>query len=79
MSKPLEWEEKEDRWSHGYRSVEQLSVGYIVVLNQNNQWYVQGTAMAAKFCASPEEGKQLAEQHWQEYIKQALVAVEKQQ
>lgn len=38
------------------------------------RWYATNTLNTP--CASPEEGKQLAEQHWRAYIKQALVEVQ---
>ena len=39
-------------------------------------WHWMPKEGGTHICASPEEGKQLAEQHWREYIKQALVEVQ---
>lgn len=41
-------------------------------------WTIDATSHQTADCASPEEGKQLAEQHWQAYIKQALIEASQQ-
>lgn len=38
-------------------------------------WHLNPSGRSGIDCTSPEEGKQLAEKHWQDYIKQALVEV----
>ena len=86
--KPLEWEWFEEpvcagapHLAQGYRT-KQGHVYYARVYRSQiaeggwSIWRWYSTVDYSNPCASPEEGKQLAEQHWQEYIKQALVPVE---
>lgn len=70
--KPLKWEQVESRYSQGYTAETKLGFRAFVALNHNSQWYCQTNGKDAAFCASPEEGKALAEARWQEYIKQGL-------
>lgn len=85
--KPLEWEWFDDTLdgvlkARGYRTSN--GVFYAVIFQQETscknapwsdwQWYSTNTLSTG--CASPEEGKQLAEQYWNAYIKQALVEVQ---
>lgn len=42
----------------------------------DGEWCLNPSGRSSALCASPEEGKRLAEEHWQSYIKQALVLVE---
>lgn len=74
--KPLEWEPIETRWAHGFRTTGLAGRQMLVARNTEGRWYVMGSSMEAVFCASPEEGKQLAEAHWRAYIAQALIPVE---
>lgn len=79
--KPLKWEWYEERHTRGWRV---STVGFEADVWQwtdlhgewSSQWRYYTNEVSDTDCASPEEGKQLAEQHWQEWIKQALVPVE---
>lgn len=80
--KPLEWEWLEPTRfsSEGHWAAKTFcDVRYLVTCNLKGTFWWQSSASEPIQCASPEEGKHLAEQHWQEYIKQALVPAEKQQ
>lgn len=81
--KSLEWERFErSGFSRGYKTVG-IS-GALVFQDYRGSggwsvWHWMPREGGTHVCTSPEEGKQLAEQHWQEYIKQALVLVENHQ
>lgn len=78
--KPLEWKDQPANEQHdgGYRA--DTILGFYEVYQRDGRWAWFGKRADRphfpKRCASPEEGKQLAEQHWNEYIKQALEPVE---
>lgn len=85
--KPLEWEWFETTFSavpytvRGYKASHPMFSACVweVVLSDGRiqPWHYRVSSNAIDTpCASPEEGKQLAEAHWREYIKQALVPVE---
>lgn len=77
--KPLEWESKT---SHS----QTIGPSFTAVVGDRiisvfkwpweKSWMWTAGDKSCQPCTSPEEGKQLAEQHWQEYVKQALVPVE---
>ena len=70
--KPLEWEHSNDALSEDYiarTSRYQFSVWKALHISH---WQVTTVLVGCQPCASPEEGKALAEKHWQEYIKQGL-------
>ena len=76
--KPLEWEQQAPTQfcSHESWTVSVCGVQYLVAQNFKGEIWWQSNISGPVFCASPEEGKQLAEAHWNEYIKQALIEVE---
>lgn len=76
MIKPLEWVWREMVFSHAHVATPILGFSALVAVNKKGEWYWQTSTSAGNYCASPEEGKQLAESHWNEYIKQALVEVQ---
>lgn len=71
--KPLEWTWREMAFSHAYITEPCLGFSALVALNKKEEWYWQTSNSSGNYCASPEEGKQLAEQHWQEYLSSALI------
>lgn len=74
--KPLEWDRLKGNpaWAANPLPTIQYQVGWVGG-EPAFRWCVRNSG---KFqdCASPQEGKRLAEAHWQNYIKQALVPVE---
>lgn len=85
--KPLEWKWIEQTFAavpytvrawNASNKLFSASVWEVVLSDGRLQpWQVRTSADSlAKPCASAEEGKQLAEAHWNEYIKQALVEVQ---
>lgn len=69
--KPLEWQD--------YLDGDVVAVvfgGHYRMSGMQWYWCALNGHFSEHVCASPEEGKQLAEQHWQEYIRQALIPVE---
>lgn len=81
--KPLEWEWAETPIRRGFVSQRKGFSFYAFVFQsgRDGEWsegwcldvFTDGEhELDARLCASPEEGKQLAQQHWQAYIKQAL-------
>ena len=86
--KPLEWEWFDNSYERGHKAhVPFLTYDILVYQKFDDDikewltpWFVSlDSNSLAGYLASPEEGKQLAEQHWQEYVKQALIPVETQQ
>ena len=81
--KPLEWRHHRYDYQEFYAARGFLGE-YLIVrwfdLNKHEwgEWKLklQHEQGAYAAIASPEAGKQIAEQHWQEYIKQALIEVE---
>lgn len=75
--KPLEWEAK-DSSTIGPSFTALMGDRVISVFKWpwSATWLWTAGDKSCQPCASPEEGKQLAEQHWNEYIKQALIEVE---
>lgn len=76
--KPLEWERVDKGnpfWIAKPLSDVQYQVGWVGG-DLPIRWLKVGVREADGRCASPEEGKQLAEQHWKNYIQQALEPVE---
>lgn len=78
--KPVEWEYAAEKYAQRFWA-DTLSGRYTVEnrFNQGWHWFLDvgyTKTSTPRSCASPEEGKQLAEAHWQEYIKQALIPVE---
>ena len=76
--KPLEWERvnrSNPFWIARPLPDIQYQVGWVGG-DLPIRWLKVGVRDADGRCASPEEGKQLAEQHWRDYIMQALVPVE---
>lgn len=76
--KPLEWRQFSTDSSYGART----PFGFARIY-----WPFGGSGLVLRFdwdrdasypCASLEEGKQIAEQYWQKYIKQTLVEQEQQ-
>lgn len=74
--KPVKWKQFSTDSSYGART----PFGFARIY-----WPFGGSGLVLRFdwdrdasypCASPEAGKQLAEAHWQQYIKQALIEVE---
>lgn len=76
--KPLEWE---DAGKDRYEACPLFNVRFVLRRRESNRGWEWRTINGTYFthCASPEEGKQLAEQHWRDYIAQALVPVETEQ
>lgn len=75
--KPLEWELYEDgRWMGRVPDI--INSHFYVRRFPSGQWtWWHPPSMSDRLpCTSPEEGKQLAEAHWREYIKQALTEVD---
>lgn len=74
--KPLEWEDGSNPIliSNPLPDIEYRvgGIGYAAA------WWNSVTKSTIP-CASPEEGKQLAERHWRDYIAQALEPVETEQ
>lgn len=81
--KPLEWRPSFGAKDEGCFAQTPFRASYYQVyrtIEGGWAWFLSTDPTNAYHpCASPEEGKQIAEQHWQEYIKQALVPVESQQ
>lgn len=76
--KPLEWERinrGNPFWITKPLPNVQYQVGWVGG-DLPIRWLKVDVREADGRCASPEEGKQLAEQHWRAYIKQALVEVQ---
>lgn len=88
--KPLEWEWFQLPMRRGWRAptvgdnyaeVCQFRQGsaFTLVEVENVSWtpweWNNGYDQELRPCASPEEGKRLAEEHWREYVKQVLVPV----
>ncbi|HKR59946.1 MAG TPA: hypothetical protein VJS64_09425 [Pyrinomonadaceae bacterium] len=83
--KPLEWEwfEFVGARTQGYRAQAGERVYVVYRFNAGisggealwTGWRWGITTRQMHDCASPEEGKQLAEEHWQAYIQQGLVRV----
>lgn len=84
--RPLEWEWFETFNVRGYRVWVEVAGKWLKVFQTfdslNNCWR-DGWALALPVgtnppdcAASPEDGKQIAEQHWRNYISQALIPVE---
>lgn len=78
--KPLEWRWFDDKHSRGWRVANNTLFDSEVYQYKelDGEWverwrYYTSHVDDTDYCASPEEGKQLAEQHWQAYIKQALI------
>lgn len=73
--KPLEWEDKRGNpmWIAEPLPGIRYEVGWIG--NSAFAWCAKASGQQIECVMSPEEGKRLAETHWQEYIKQALTAV----
>lgn len=80
--KPLEWEWFNNSYERGYKAhVPFLAYDILVYQKFDDDikewltpWFVSFDSQSlAGYLTSPEEGKQLAEQHWREYVKQALV------
>lgn len=76
---PLEWEWFEALTFRGFRATAINKYVFNVTQMRGlpteawpERWGVQVDGELVGRSASPEEGKQLAEQHWREYIKQAL-------
>lgn len=71
----LKWEWFEETEIHGWRA-EICGFGAMVyqelLRGVPPDWTVLASSQPTEFRASPEEGKQLAEKHWREYVKQAL-------
>lgn len=68
--KPLEWKERRADYWIAETILNQYSA---TVYLHEAQWY-WGFGPTERKCDSPDEGKQLAEQHWREHVSQALVA-----
>lgn len=75
--KPLVWERAPSRrFARTFHTSSPLpGIRYSVGCNKNEQWWCQSGLFDPILCGSPEEGKQLAETHWREYISQALERV----
>lgn len=76
--KPLEWEAMIDNGvGPGFRAIAGSHIISVFKWPWKDTWMWTAGDKSCQPCASPEEGKELAEAHWQSYIKQALVAVER--
>lgn len=75
--KPLEWEPLFGDSGGGAFARNPLKpTKYYQVHKIGRSWAWRSPDTIDFGCASPEEGKRLAEEHWQSYVKQALVPVE---
>lgn len=75
--KPLEWESKTSQTT-GPSFTAMVGDRVISVFKWpwKKSWMWTAGDRSCQPCASPEEGKRLAEQYWREYVTQALVPVE---
>lgn len=75
--KPLEWEPSFGSFGGGVFARNPMEpTRYYQVHKMGRSWAWRSSDTIDHGCASPEEGKQLAEAHWREYVTQALVPVE---
>jgi hypothetical protein len=71
--KPLEWAQREPtRFAENVYISEPLRVNYTIARNTGGHWHWQSSVSDPVLVDSLEEGKRLAEKHWQEYISTAL-------
>lgn len=70
--KPLEWQDYLDGMI-----VAVVFCGHYKVSGTQWYWFAPNGNFSENTCSSPEEGKQLAEQHWREYVRQALIEVKR--
>jgi len=77
--KPLVWEWFEDAGMQGYTATGSISEAYVYRRRISGRWpaswkwVTRDAPDVVNECASPEEGKELAEAHWQAYMRQGLV------
>lgn len=75
--KPLEWQSENSKAAGpSFRALVGDRVISVFKWPWEQSWMWTAGDKSCQPCASPEEGKRLAELHWQSYIKQALVLVE---
>ena len=65
--KPLEWEWTGRYWLASTHAFNYVVKGHLTIYNKLQDEFSQ------KSCVSPEEGKRLANEHWETWIQQGLI------